>query len=76
MGRGTEHTRGQGPHIDFRIAPELYPPILNVSTERILLGTGFRKFLAEKAVTAGGYDPFGNRIQIGHRFDPAVIGLT
>jgi catechol 2,3-dioxygenase-like lactoylglutathione lyase family enzyme len=62
----------KGPHIDFRIAPELYPPILERFTRReFYWGPEPTKipWHEQGGHTVYGYDPFGNRIQIGHRFE-------
>jgi extradiol dioxygenase family protein len=61
----------KGPHIDFRIAPELYPPILEKFNRReFYWGPDPTKipWHEQGGHTVYGYDPFGNRIQIGHRF--------
>ena len=61
----------KGPHIDFRIAPELYPPILEKFDRReFYWGPDPTKipWHEQGGHTVYGYDPFGNRIQIGHRF--------
>ena len=63
----------KGPHIDFRIAPELYPPILEKFNRReFYWGPDPTKipWHEQGGHTVYGYDPFGNRIQIGHRFEP------
>ena len=63
----------KGPHIDFRIAPELYPPILEKFDRReFYWGPDPTKipWHEQGGHTVYGYDPFGNRIQIGHRFEP------
>jgi catechol 2,3-dioxygenase-like lactoylglutathione lyase family enzyme len=62
----------KGPHIDFRIAPELYPPILEKFNRReFYWGPEPTKipWHEQGGHTVYGYDPFGNRIQIGHRFE-------
>jgi catechol 2,3-dioxygenase-like lactoylglutathione lyase family enzyme len=62
----------KGPHIDFRIAPELYPPILERFNRReYYWGPDPTKipWHEQGGHTVYGYDPFGNRIQIGHRFE-------
>jgi len=62
----------KGPHIDFRIAPELYPPILEKFNRReFYWGPDPTKipWHEQGGHTVYGYDPFGNRIQIGHRFE-------
>lgn len=61
----------KGPHIDFRIAPELYPPILEkFNRKEFYWGPDPTKipWHEQGGHTVYGYDPFGNRIQIGHRF--------
>ena len=61
----------KGPHIDFRIAPELYPPILEkFNRKEYYWGPDPTKipWHEQGGHTVYGYDPFGNRIQIGHRF--------
>ena len=61
----------RGPHIDFRIAPELYPPILEkFNRKEYYWGPDPTKipWHEQGGHTVYGYDPFGNRIQIGHRF--------
>jgi catechol 2,3-dioxygenase-like lactoylglutathione lyase family enzyme len=61
----------KGPHVDFRIAPELYPPILEKFKRReFYWGPDPTKipWHEQGGHTVYGYDPFGNRIQIGHRF--------
>jgi catechol 2,3-dioxygenase-like lactoylglutathione lyase family enzyme len=61
----------KGPHVDFRIAPELYPPILEKFNRReFYWGPDPTKipWHEQGGHTVYGYDPFGNRIQIGHRF--------
>ena len=63
--------RSKGPHIDFRIAPELYPPILEkFNRKEYYWGPDPTKipWHEQGGHTVYGYDPFGNRIQIGHRF--------
>jgi catechol 2,3-dioxygenase-like lactoylglutathione lyase family enzyme len=65
----------KGPHIDFRIAPELYPPILEKFNRReFYWGPDPTKipWHEQGGHTVYGYDPFGNRIQIGHRFERSV----
>ncbi|HEY7164061.1 MAG TPA: VOC family protein [Candidatus Binatia bacterium] len=62
----------KGPHIDFRIAPEFYPPILERFDRReFYWGPDPTKipWHEQGGHTVYGYDPFGNRIQIGHRFE-------
>ena len=62
----------KGPHIDFRIAPELYPPILErFNRKEYYWGPDPTKipWHEQGGQTVYGYDPFGNRIQIGHRFE-------
>ena len=62
----------KGPHIDFRIAPELYPPILErFNRKEFYWGPDPTKipWHEQGGHTVYGYDPFGNRIQIGHRFE-------
>jgi catechol 2,3-dioxygenase-like lactoylglutathione lyase family enzyme len=61
----------KGPHLDFRIAPDQYPPILEKFTRReYYWGPDPTKipWHEQGGHTVYGYDPFGNRIQIGHRF--------
>jgi len=61
----------KGPHVDFRIAPDLYPPILEKFNRReYYWGPDPTKipWHEQGGHTVYGYDPFGNRIQIGHRF--------
>jgi catechol 2,3-dioxygenase-like lactoylglutathione lyase family enzyme len=61
----------KGPHIDFRIAPELYPPIFEkFNRKEYYWGPDPSKipWHEQGGHTVYGYDPFGNRIQIGHRF--------
>jgi catechol 2,3-dioxygenase-like lactoylglutathione lyase family enzyme len=61
----------KGPHIDFRIDPELYPPILaKFNRKEYYWGPDPTKipWHEQGGHTVYGYDPFGNRIQIGHRF--------
>jgi catechol 2,3-dioxygenase-like lactoylglutathione lyase family enzyme len=61
----------KGPHVDFRIAPELYPPILEkFNRKEFYWGPDPTKipWHEQGGHTVYGYDPFGNRIQIGHRF--------
>ena len=62
----------KGPHIDFRIAPELYPAILErFNRKEFYWGPDPTKipWHEQGGHTVYGYDPFGNRIQIGHRFE-------
>ena len=62
----------KGPHIDFRIAPELYPPILErFNRKEFYWGPDPTKipWHEQGGHTVYGYDPFGNRIQIGQRFE-------
>lgn len=62
----------KGPHVDFRIAPELYPPILEkFNRKEYYWGPDPTKipWHEQGGHTVYGYDPFGNRIQIGHRFE-------
>jgi len=62
----------KGPHIDFRIAPEMYPSILEKFNRReFYWGPDPTKipWHEQGGHTVYGYDPFGNRIQIGHRFE-------
>ena len=62
----------KGPHIDFRIAPELYPSILGkFNRKEFYWGPDPTKipWHEQGGHTVYGYDPFGNRIQIGHRFE-------
>jgi len=62
----------KGPHIDFRIAPEVYPLILEKFNRReFYWGPDPTKipWHEQGGHTVYGYDPFGNRIQIGHRFE-------
>ena len=62
----------KGPHIDFRIAPELYPPIFErFNRKEYYWGPDPTKipWHEQGGHTVYGYDPFGNRIQIGHRFE-------
>jgi catechol 2,3-dioxygenase-like lactoylglutathione lyase family enzyme len=61
----------KGPHVDFRIAPDLYPAILEKFKRReYYWGPDPTKipWHEQGGHTVYGYDPFGNRIQIGHRF--------
>jgi catechol 2,3-dioxygenase-like lactoylglutathione lyase family enzyme len=61
----------KGPHVDFRIAPEVYPPILEkFNRKEYYWGPDPTKipWHEQGGHTVYGYDPFGNRIQIGHRF--------
>jgi extradiol dioxygenase family protein len=62
----------KGPHIDFRIAPEVYPLILEkFNRKEYYWGPDPTKipWHEQGGHTVYGYDPFGNRIQIGHRFE-------
>jgi catechol 2,3-dioxygenase-like lactoylglutathione lyase family enzyme len=62
----------KGPHLDFRIAPEFYPAILEKFNRReFYWGPDPTKipWHEQGGHTVYGYDPFGNRIQIGHRFE-------
>ena len=62
----------KGPHIDFHIAPELYPPIFEkFNRKEYYWGPDPTKipWHEQGSHTVYGYDPFGNRIQIGHRFE-------
>jgi extradiol dioxygenase family protein len=62
----------KGPHIDFRIDPALYPPILEkFNRKEYYWGPDPTKipWHEQGGHTVYGYDPFGNRIQIGHRFE-------
>jgi catechol 2,3-dioxygenase-like lactoylglutathione lyase family enzyme len=62
----------KGPHIDFRIDPEVYPAILEKFNRReYYWGPDPTKipWHEQGGHTVYGYDPFGNRIQIGHRFE-------
>jgi catechol 2,3-dioxygenase-like lactoylglutathione lyase family enzyme len=62
----------RGPHIDLRIAPELYPPIFErFNRKEYYWGPDPTKipWHEQGGHTVYGYDPFGNRIQIGHRFE-------
>ena len=62
----------KGPHVDFRIAPNLYPAILEKFNRReYYWGPDPTKipWHEQGGHTVYGYDPFGNRIQIGHRFE-------
>jgi len=62
----------KGPHIDFRIAPELYPTIFErFNRKEYYWGPDPTKipWHEQGGHTVYGYDPFGNRIQIGHRFE-------
>ena len=68
----------KGPHVDFRIAPELYPPILEkFNRKEYYWGPDPTKipWHEQGGHTVYGYDPFGNRIQIGHRFGHQGIAL-
>jgi len=61
----------KGPHIDFRIAPEHYPTILKRFDRReYYWGPDPAKipWHEQGGHTVYGYDPFGNRIQIGESF--------
>ena len=61
----------KGPHVDFRIAPNLYPAILEKFNRReYYWGPDPTKipWHEQGGHTVYGYDPFGNRIQIGHSF--------
>ena len=61
----------KGPHIDFRIDPAVYPPILEkFNRKEYYWGPDPTKipWHEQGGHTVYGYDPFGNRIQIGHRF--------
>jgi len=61
----------KGPHIDFRIDPDVYPPILEkFNRKEYYWGPDPTKipWHEQGGHTVYGYDPFGNRIQIGHRF--------
>jgi catechol 2,3-dioxygenase-like lactoylglutathione lyase family enzyme len=61
----------KGPHIDFRIDPEVYPQILEkFNRKEYYWGPDPTKipWHEQGGHTVYGYDPFGNRIQIGHRF--------
>lgn len=61
----------KGPHVDFRIAPEVYPAILEkFNRKEYYWGPEPTKipWHEQGGHTVYGYDPFGNRIQIGHRF--------
>lgn len=58
----------RGPHIDFRIAPENYPPIFDrFEFKERYWGPDPAKIPWHEPDpnTVYGYDPFGNRIQIG-----------
>lgn len=62
----------KGPHIDFRIAPEFYPAIFErFNRKEYYWGPDPSKipWHEQGGHTVYGYDPFGNRIQIGHRFE-------
>src|SRR5688572_24438951 len=62
----------KGPHIDFRIDPASYPPILEkFNRKEYYWGPDPTKipWHEQGGHTVYGYDPFGNRIQIGHRFE-------
>ncbi|HEV8721608.1 MAG TPA: VOC family protein [Candidatus Binatia bacterium] len=61
----------KGPHIDFRVDPAVYPPILEkFNRKEYYWGPDPTKipWHEQGGHTVYGYDPFGNRIQIGHRF--------
>jgi catechol 2,3-dioxygenase-like lactoylglutathione lyase family enzyme len=61
----------KGPHIDFRIDPAVYPTILEkFNRKEYYWGPDPTKipWHEQGGHTVYGYDPFGNRIQIGHRF--------
>ena len=61
----------KGPHIDFRIDPAIYPTILEkFNRKEYYWGPDPTKipWHEQGGHTVYGYDPFGNRIQIGHRF--------
>jgi catechol 2,3-dioxygenase-like lactoylglutathione lyase family enzyme len=62
----------KGPHIDFRIDPTVYPAILEkFNRKEYYWGPDPTKipWHEQGGHTVYGYDPFGNRIQIGHRFE-------
>jgi catechol 2,3-dioxygenase-like lactoylglutathione lyase family enzyme len=62
----------KGPHIDFRIDPAVYPAILEkFNRKEYYWGPDPTKipWHEQGGHTVYGYDPFGNRIQIGHRFE-------
>src|ERR1700756_3811192 len=62
----------KGPHIDFRTAPELSPPILERFNRKEFYWVPDPTKIPwheQGGHTVYGYDPFGNRIQIGHRFE-------
>jgi catechol 2,3-dioxygenase-like lactoylglutathione lyase family enzyme len=62
----------KGPHIDFRIDPAVYPTILEkFNRKEYYWGPDPTKipWHEQGGHTVYGYDPFGNRIQIGHRFE-------
>jgi catechol 2,3-dioxygenase-like lactoylglutathione lyase family enzyme len=62
----------KGPHIDFRIDPAIYPAILEkFNRKEYYWGPDPTKipWHEQGGHTVYGYDPFGNRIQIGHRFE-------
>ena len=62
----------KGPHIDFRIDPAVYPSILEkFNRKEYYWGPDPTKipWHEQGGHTVYGYDPFGNRIQIGHRFE-------
>jgi catechol 2,3-dioxygenase-like lactoylglutathione lyase family enzyme len=62
----------KGPHIDFRIDPAVYPVILEkFNRKEYYWGPDPTKipWHEQGGHTVYGYDPFGNRIQIGHRFE-------
>ena len=66
-----QHARSQRTDIDFRIDPAAYPPIMENSIVKNTTGTGPNEdpVAQQGGHTVYGYDPFGNRIQIGHRFE-------
>jgi catechol 2,3-dioxygenase-like lactoylglutathione lyase family enzyme len=62
----------KGPHIDFRIDPAVYPAIVEkFNRKEYYWGPDPTKipWHEQGGHTVYGYDPFGNRIQIGHRFE-------
>jgi catechol 2,3-dioxygenase-like lactoylglutathione lyase family enzyme len=62
----------KGPHIDFRVDPAVYPTILEkFNRKEYYWGPDPTKipWHEQGGHTVYGYDPFGNRIQIGHRFE-------
>ena len=68
--RSTQCVRG--PHIDFRIPPENYPPIFErFERKERYWGPDPTKipWHEPNRNTVYGYDPFGNRIQIGEVFE-------